>query len=126
MNKTSNVAFELAQDIYTLGGDVAKLFDQYDTNNIGVGVFNKKLYVYACEASYLQEVVRVVKNSGYKFMRYEKEINLLDTISEDIYDNLDVANMDELSEIDMNDLTKLATKYDEYVPIDDISDELSN
>ena len=126
MNKTSNIAYEIAQDIYNIGGNVAKLFDQHDTNQIGVGVFNKKLYLYACQASYLQEVIRAVKNSGYKFMRYEKEIDLLDNICEDINDNLDPANMEEVSEIDMTDLINIAQKYDEYVPMDDLTEELSN
>ena len=77
MNKTSNVAFELAQDIYNLCGEVDTLFETYGNHQISAQVFYKKLYVCACEVDFLEGVIKSLRSEGYKFIRYNKEIELL-------------------------------------------------
>ena len=125
MNKTSNVAFDLAQDIYNLSGDVDSLFDQHRKNEITNQHYFKKLYVHACEANFLDGVVHAVKSEGYKFARYEKEIELLNSVLEDISENLDMAQVCSLKNIDIKNLSHLINKYKSIVPIDEISEELS-
>ena len=51
MNKTSDIAFEVTQDIYALGGEIDKLHEEYGNRHISEQVYFKKLYVFACEAT---------------------------------------------------------------------------
>ena len=126
MNKTSNVAFEIAQDIYNLCGDLDKLFEVYGNHQISEQVYFKKLYVLACEANFLDGVVDAVKGLGYKFARYEKEVELLKSAIEEISDSLEIIKVASLKNSDIKNLIHLTNKYKEYVPVEDISEELSD
>ena len=126
MNKTSDIVFNIAQDIYNLCGDVDKLFEQYDNHQISQQIYFKKLYVYACEANLLDGVVDCIKSEGYKFMRYEKEVELLKSTIQDIENNLEIINVNSLKNSDVKHLSYLANKYKKYVDVDDISEELSD
>lgn len=123
MNKTSNVAFEIAQDIYTLSANVDTLFDQYEKFEITDQTYFKKLYVYACEANFIEGIVHAVKNEGYKFARYEKEVELLNSIIEDISNNFEIINVNSLQKVDFENLSYLVNKYKKYVPVEEISEE---
>ena len=125
MNKMTNVAYELAQDIYAVAGDVEKLHNNYDNHHISEQVYYKKLYVHSCEASCLDHIVNVVKDHGYKFVRYAKELELLQLVLDDIAQNLNLQNMNSLNMLDMKRLVQLTRKYEEYVPCDDIEEEFS-
>ena len=123
MNTTSDVAFEIAQDIYKLCGKVDSLFEQYGNHQIGANVFYKKLYICACEASYLEGVISEVKNEGYKFVRYQKELNILNLTIEAINNSLKIINVESLENCDIKSLMQLTEKYKKYVCVDDISEE---
>jgi len=124
MNETSNVAFNLAQDIYNLSGNVDTLFHQHEHKEITEQTYFNKLYVHACEANFLDGVVQAVNSEGYKFARYEKEIKLLNTVLEDISNNLEIINVSSLRNIDVKNLSYLVNKYKQFVPVDEISEEL--
>ncbi len=126
MNKTSDFAYELAQDIYNLCGDVEKLFNQHDNHEISEQVYFKKLYVHACEANFLDGVVNAIKSEGYKFKRYEKEVELLNSTLEAIEMHLEIINVYSLKNIDIQNLSHLVNKYKKLVPVDEISEELGN
>lgn len=123
MNKLSNTAFEIAQDIYNLCGDVDTLFDQHQNKEITEQTYFKKLYVHACEANFLDGVVHAVKSEGYKFARYEKEVELLNSTLDEISTHLDMAKVCSLRNIDVKNLSYLVNKYKQFVPVDEISEE---
>ena len=123
MNKTSNVAFEIAQDIYNLSGDVDKLFEQFGNHQISAQVFYKKLYVFACEANFIEGVIKSVKSEGYKFARYEKELELLKATISEITDSLEIINVNSLENSDIKHLAILTKKYEKLVSVDEISEE---
>ena len=124
MNNTSDYAFELTQDIYTLAGSVDRLTEQYDNRQISEQVYFKKLYVYACEASYLDGVVTALKAKKYKFTKYVKELSILEAIIEEISLNLDMENMNSVTFPDMKNLKALMEKYKSIVP-NDLDENLS-
>lgn len=123
MNKTTNIAFELAQDIYNLSGDVDTLFEKYGNHQISAQVFYKKLYVHACEANFLEGVVKSLKSEGYKFQRYGKEIQLLNTTIDEISDSLQIVNVNSLENSDIKHLAILTDKYKDLVSVEEISEE---
>ena len=124
MNKTSKFAFEIAQDIYALGGDIDKLNEEYDNHHISQQVYFKNLYIHACEATFLDYVVNVMKNQGYKFARYEKELLLLQSILNDINSTLNLEDINSLNKLDMQRLVQFTKKYKDYVSGDDFQDDL--
>ena len=126
MKNTTNSAFEIAQDIYNLSGNTDRLFEEYANHQISEQVYYKKLYVLACEANFLDGVVNAIKNEGYKFAKYEKEIELLQTTIEEICNNLEMIKVNSLNNADIKNLTRLINKYKDYVSVDDISEELSD
>ena len=123
MEKTSNLAFELAQDIYNLSGEVDALFETYGNHQISAQVFYKKLYVFACEAHFLEGVIKSLKSEGYKFIRYRKEIELLKTTMADISDSLQIVNINSLENSDIKQLAVLTDKYKDLVSVEEISEE---
>lgn len=124
MNKTSNYAFQIAQDIYQIASKVDELFEQYDNHQIGVGVFTKKIFTCVCEAHYLEEVVKAMKNNGYKFAKYEKELLLLESLSTQIPEHLNLESIENTTEFDTKALTKLTEKYKDVVSVEDITAEI--
>lgn len=119
--KISNAAFEVTQDIYNLGGKIDKLHEKYDNRHISEQVYYKKLYVYACEATCLQQVVDKIKSKGYRFAKYEKAILLLESIHEDISDNLKIAEMNSVNFLDLKNYVILTHKYKDFVETEDIN-----
>ncbi len=125
MKQTSDVAFEVTQDIYALAGAVDKLNERYDNRHISEQVYYKKLYVKACEVACLETVVETLKDKGYKFAKYAKELSILSAISEEINSNLDLKNMNSVNFLDMKNLMHLMKKYKSILPADNFEEEFS-
>jgi len=126
MNKISNIAFELSQDIYAISSDIDLAENQLHNFEITPEVYAKRLYVAACKIAYLQEVVDVVKKTGYKFANYVKEIEIINSINEIIQENLDMSSVGSLTVTDLRGVTLLTRKYQKIVPIVDMEDDLDD
>ena len=123
MNK-SQIALEISQDIYAIGGDLEKATHQLHNFEISSTQYANSLYVMACEAIYLKQVIQVMRESGYQFRNYEKELTILNTVTNTIDDNFKLSNMNELSVEELKPFLDLTKKYEEIVPVDDLEDEL--
>ena len=123
MNK-SQIALEISQDIYALGGDLEKATYQLQNFKISTTQYANSLYVMACEAIYLKQVIQVLRENGYQFRNYEKEMTILNTITNTIDDNFKLSNIHELSDKEMNPFVKLTKKYNKVVPVDEFDEEL--
>ena len=123
MNKTSDIVFEIAQDIYKLGGEVDKLHEQYDNRHISEQVYYKKLYAYQCAFARLNQVVDKLNSKGYKFAKYKKEILILEFFQEDIADNLNYKQMNSTNFSDLKTIYAFYTrKYSDHVDKADIEE----
>lgn len=121
----SNLIFELTQDIYAVGGEFSNLTDQFLSMEVDKPTYDKQTYILACKTHFLQEVVNVVRSQGYKFMRHEKEIDLLDCLADEISSCMNLKGIESLTEQDMLPISLLTKKYNDIVNIDDISEEFN-
>ena len=124
MNKISNIAFELSQDIYAISSDIDLAENQLHNFEITPEVYAKRLYVAACKVAYLQEVINAVKQTGYKFANYVKEMEIINSINEIVEENLDMTSVGTLTMPDLRGVTLLTRKYQKMVPIIDMEDDL--
>ena len=60
-----------------------------------------------------------MKQQGYKFSNYEKELILLDSISDRIDESFKISNMGDFSEEYLEELLDLSYKYDHILPLED-------
>lgn len=123
MNK-SQIALEISQDIYAIGGDLEKASHQLQNFEISTTQYANSLYVMACEALYLKQVIQAMREKGYQFKSYEKELTILNNVTNTIDDNFKITNMHELSVEELKPFLKLTKKYEEVVPVDDLEEEL--
>lgn len=123
MNK-SQIALEISQDIYAIGGDLEKATYQLQNFEISTTQYANSLYVMACEAIYLKQVIQVLRENGYQFRNYEKEMTILNTVTNTIDDNFKLSNMHELSDEEMMPFVRLTQKYNKVVPVDEFDEEL--
>ena len=123
MNK-SQIALEISQDIYAIGGDLEKATHQLQNFEISTKQYANTLYVMACEVIYLKQVIQVLKENGYKFQNYEKELTILNSVTDAIDNNFKLSNMHELSDEEMQPLVILTRKYAKVVPVDEFDEEL--
>lgn len=122
--KKSNIILELTQDIYNIGGEFSNLSDDFLSMNINKSTYDKQCYIIACKVAYLQGVVNTIKSQGYKFTRYEKEIELLNILEEELSNHINLKDIEILTETDMITLSELTTKYKNIADISDISEEV--
>ena len=97
MNKISNLALEISQDIYAISSEVDTA--NHDMHNFKITPcdYSNKLYIAACKAFYMKQVIEVVRNHGYKFRNYEKEMELLNSIINIVYEDLNVSVLTSLA-----------------------------
>ena len=119
----SNIILEITQDIYSIGGEFSNLTDQFLSMEVDKQTYDKQCYIIACKVKYLQGVVNVVKSKGYKFKRYEKEIELLNVLADEISNCVDVKNINTITEDDMINVSSLNNKYKKLVNIEDVTEE---
>ena len=124
MNRTSNIALAISQDIYEIFCDVDLADNQLHNFEITPQNYSKRLYIAACKVTYLEQVIEVVKQKGYKFANYTKEMTLIDSIKSIIDENLDMPNVETVTELDLQSLKTLTKKYQKLVPVDYLEDDL--
>ena len=123
MKKLSKDAFNISQDIYNIAGDLEKLNHRFKNFEITPDVYANNLYFISCKTSYLKEVIEIIKQHGYKFSNYEKELTLLDSIIENVDENFKISNMSNLSEDDLKfNFLDFTEKYNHIVPLEDEDD----
>ncbi len=121
----SNTILEITQDIYAIGGEFSNLTDQFLSMEVNKQNYDKQCYIIACKINYLQSIVNIVKSKGYKFMRYEKEIELLNILADEVSNIVDLKNVNILTEDDMESVNNLIYKYKNLVNIDEIMNEFT-
>ena len=124
MNRTSNFAFTISQDIYDVFCDIDMADNQLHNFEITPGNYNKRLYIAACKVSYLEEVIGAVREKGYKFANYTKEMAMIESIKTILDENLDMQKVETTTIADFNGLRALTTKYQKLVPVDNLDDEI--
>lgn len=123
MSKYSKDAFNLTQDIYSIGGDLEKLEADFNEFKITPEAYANNLYIFACKISYLKGVIDAMRQQGYMFSNYEKELTLLDSISDHVDNRFKISNMGDFEEEDLASLLELADKYEHILPLDEDIDE---
>ena len=131
MSNFTKDAFNISQDIYNISGDLERLNDSYKNFEISPEVYANSLYVIACKISYLKGVIETIKQHGYKFSNYEKELTLLASITENVDENFKISNMGDFEEDDLLDFVDLSDKYSHILPLEDedeyeYDDDLNN
>ena len=131
---TSNVAAEIIKDIYNFSSEHEKLKNDYNSKIITKEEFNKKQFMISYKLAYLNDVIDILKEKGYKFARYEKEMCIIQDLSEDIVDTMDVDEDDDIIEVfnmenlpfkDKVAITTYLTKYEKvYDVIDEFYEDL--
>ena len=125
MNKLSKSAFNISQDIYDIAGEVEKLTNALNNFEINENVYANNLYIISCKIAYLSGIIDAMRKMGYKFSKYEKELTLLDSISETVNENFKISKVSGLTEKDMDVMKDLLIKYDDIAPFED-EDELDD
>ena len=121
----SDLIFELTQDIYNIAGEFSNLTDEFLSMIVDKPEYDKQCYITACKVHYLQGVVNTFKSQGYKFVRYSKEIELLNVLEEEVSNRLNLKNIQNLAETEMQSLVELTNKYQKIADVCDINEEFT-
>lgn len=116
MNK-SKVATEIIEDIYTFNEKYEKAKNKFKNGIITEAKYATVLHILLIKSTYLLGVVDELKNLGYKFMRYEKEVCVLEDLIEQISDNLDNSKIDEITISEKFSLVTYLTKYEKVIDV---------
>lgn len=125
MNK-SKIAANIVGDIYTFHNKYEKYKHKFENGEISATKFANAQYVIMAKAIYLSEVVDQLKELGYQFTRYEKEVCILNDLIASIKSTLDDSQLTELSAIEQFSLATYLTKYKKVVPVldEDLNTEI--
>ncbi len=120
MNKFSKDAFNISQDIYNIASELERLNTRLNNFEIKPEVYTDNLYFIICKTVYLEEVIAAMKQKGYKFRNYEKEMMILNSITENLNSNFEIANMSNLNnEKLMKGFLDFTKKYNHLMPLED-------
>ena len=124
MNK-SNIAYQVVEDIYTFNKKYLNAKIKFKENKINKNQFSNAQYVILCKLAYLSEVVELLKEKGYKFAKYEKELCVLTDLVDRITDTFNLNDLTDLSTQESFSIAEYLTKYEEVVNvIDEFYDDL--
>lgn len=116
MNK-SKLALNIVEDIYTFNEKYHKLTNKFNTKNITNSEYANALYILLCKTSYLENVILNLKECGYKFVKYEKEMCILEDLIENISSNMENSQLSELSIREQFSLVTYLSKYEKLTKI---------
>ncbi len=127
MKNLSDAAFEIAQDINNICGKFDELQYEFEEseNPISEEEYQTKLYTYYIDSTFINEIISRMRDLGYKFKRYEKQIPLFEHVYESIKDNFDITKVADLTDEDLFPLSKLASKYHAYSDLRDLTIDLT-
>jgi len=108
----SKIALQITDDIYTFYNKYEKLKTKFNEKSITKGKFTNAQYVIMCKLAYLKDVIEEVKNRGYKFAKYEKEMCILYGLCDNIIDSFDIKELTNLSIRESFSLCTYLTKYE--------------
>ena len=125
MNKTI-IASNIAGDIYTFYNKYEKYKHKFENQEISASKFANTQYVMIPKLYYLSEVINKLKELGYKFANYEKEVCILNDLIASVKLTLDNSQLTELSAIEQFSLATYLTKYKKVVPVldEDLNTEI--
>lgn len=118
MNK-SKIASNIVGDIYTFHDKYEKSKHKFENGEISATKFANAQYVIMAKAIYLSEVIDQLKELGYQFTRYEKEVCFLADLIESMGTTLNQTQLSELSAIEQFSLVTYLTKYKNIVSVSD-------
>lgn len=116
MNK-SKMAKEIVKDIYTFNTKYEKAKSKFTNGKLSETQYANSLYVLLSEVTYLQKVINKLQEMGYKFAKHEKEICVLEDISEQIANSIDNSKLNELSVYESFSLVTYLTKYEQVLQV---------
>ena len=124
---TSKIAANIIEDIYTFNEKYEKTKNKFYCKKINETEYANSLFIMLCKCNYLLEVCNKLKEMGYKFTRYEKELCVLKDLIDNIGENLENINLEQLSMKDQFSLTTYLTKYEKILNVfEDVFEELKD
>lgn len=121
MNK-SKIAYEIINDIYTINSKYEKAKTKFETNKINESKFARVQYILLTKLTYLEGVITNLKENGYKFARYEKELNVLTDLIDSIEQTFKTEDLEELSMAENFNLITYLTKYEKVLEIEEFEE----
>ena len=123
---TSKIASNIIGDIYTFHNKYEKAKNKFENQEISENKFANAQYVILCKLTYLTEVINSLKENGYMFARYEKELCILTDLKSSINETLDQHKLSELTIVEQVSLTTYLTKYSNVLSIEEDVEELKD
>ena len=120
MKTSQDLTNRISNDLIKIGANFAKLQRLKEENKISEQMFCKKVYVEIMKAAHIRTVLEEADYKGIELDSKQSDslLDLFDVLCE----NADIQTMDELTQEDLIAINTFASKYEDIIPNEDLSD----